>query len=191
MEFEFLNLGMEAKNNELTDINFVSQAIPKKLLTNKIDNDLKNCINKKSMLMTDDFINDNYLKGDYLMLYDYLVKNKIILKKFKKESVITLSYVYTVNKELLEKSDLKTLLDSNNADFPERLKCYNINYAELKKFLKDYVYSASDHLKVLVVKPKGGNRSKKQNKTGKRLRKQNKTGKRLRKQNKTGKRSTK
>jgi hypothetical protein len=70
-------------------------------------------------------------------LFEYLVKKGILKKNntlviFKRDS-----YIINSDKSVLEPQNMKKIL-SNNADYPELLKCYHLNYKELSKFLKNY-----------------------------------------------------
>jgi hypothetical protein len=95
----------------------------------------------------------------YVDLYDHLVKKNIITTKVGAASLWSWDSIYTINKALIEESDLRKLLKKE--DLPKAFKCYTINYEQLSKLLKNYNYNFTDEVKVLgeLVSGKQRNRS--------------------------------
>jgi len=147
---------LEKGNYEIMADNFILDAEKKSILTLKPD-----CkIEKPGWFGNNSYtIDDKFNKDAYLELYLYLAVKKIIIKK--ETNTWTWDYVYTVNKESIETNKLQDLIKKENNDFPNVLKCYEINYEELSNLLQKYTVTKDEN-----NKPKQG--GKKKNKTNKR-----------------------
>jgi hypothetical protein len=88
--------------------------------------------------------------------------------------MFTWSRIFTINPDLIETSKLKELINKDSSDFPDQLKCYNIDYGQLSTFLKNYKYAAVDELNLLTNK---GGRRKKNNKNKTKKRKSKRSNK--------------
>jgi hypothetical protein len=132
------NKAAENIGNEITFVNFMSQA-----MSNEI--------------MTKDKCNDNNIsdKDAYLNLYDYLVKKNIIISKNTYSFFFTGSSSYNVNPDKTNQSDIENALKKKELELPS-LKCYTISYSRLSILLKKY------NNNIL-----GGSRKNKKNKTKK------------------------
>jgi len=89
-------------------------------------------------------IDDKFLNGAYMELYDYLIKKKIINSRLGVATFFTADFIHTINKDLIEKNVLTEKLKDTNQDFPKLLKCYEINCDKLSNFLKKYTYGVAD-----------------------------------------------
>ena len=58
--------------------------------------------------------------------------------------MFTLDNVYIINEDLINQPKLNKLLEElinpNNNDYPELLRCYSLNYNKLSELLKTYSY---------------------------------------------------
>lgn len=96
----------------------------------------------------------------YLALYDYLVKKKVIKAKIKLVSVWTADYVHIINKPFIDEHILREKINKKNSDYPELLKCYEINYSKLSHFLKNYKYTFVDVPEIAkLLEKRGGTRN--------------------------------
>jgi len=141
--FRTVNKLFETANNEIKDFNFISQTKGTDIL---VPNQ-RSKIGKMSKICK---INKKILDMHSVVLYNYLVKKKIIKKERKKVSLFTWEDVYTIDKKLIDAKKLKKLLDKNNNDYPYSLECYNVNYKKLHSFLENYKYDSLDREKLAV-----------------------------------------
>lgn len=115
---------------------FINKAKEQNILILKKDKpcDVKSSFwsSKKTYIADDSNINDAYLE-----LYNHLVKREIIYEKPGIKSLINGNKIYNVNLELIETNNLKDTIDK---DLPNLLKCYDINYDSLSKFIKSYTH---------------------------------------------------
>ena len=179
VESEVEGIASEKFNNEIKNYNFIVQAKDKNILTL-----IPNCKVEKGWY--DDLTDENYLKKMYRILYDYLVKQQIIIQEFGFSFFWTGDFTYTLNKnkELFEIDNLKNTLNDTNSDFPNELKCYTINYDKLSNLLKTYNNGITNFVKII-----GGKKQKqtkqKQTKTNKNKQNTNKNKTQNTKQTKT------
>ena len=124
----------EGSNNRISLDNFIVQAEKVDILRPK-----PNCeYNERGFFGNKTFTaNEKNISNVYLELYDYLIEKKIIKKKVQ----LTFYPTYTINADLIDESNLKRLININNADIPSSVKCYNIHYNKLSQLLKRYDYS--------------------------------------------------
>jgi hypothetical protein len=130
-------------------------------------------------------IDDNFNHMAHVDLYNYLYKKNIIhvklhtLENFFAVNVFNADNIHEINKDLITKDPIVTeknltdIINPSNSDYPQLLTCYDINYAELSKFLMEYKYSPIDEI---PIGPFGG-RKQRRNKT----RRKNKTKRQINK----------
>jgi len=133
-----LDKALEVRNNEIKFYNFIAQTSDSKILM------LKTGCERK------------IAESDaYYLLYWHLVKKKVIKSEILLTSVFTWDYIHTIDKNQIKtEENLKKLLDENDKDFPDFLKCYSIDHKKLHTFLENYKNSPSDELNIITGNPK-------------------------------------
>lgn len=152
LEWAAVDMAVEKAENQITFVNFVSQAMPLNILTL-----IEGCSQNFGFLLGVKQINNTYKKDAYLILYDYLVEKNVIKQKTGAATFFTLSKVYTVNRDY-DMKKLKNVIenDKNNKKYPELLNCFTINHMKLINFLKNYMHKAENEYKVMT----GGKKTK-------------------------------
>jgi hypothetical protein len=139
--------------NEIKFYNFIAQAKDLNIITKKDD---FNCD------ITYKKYQDYDIKDIYLALYDYLLKQQIIIGSVRTGSLWTWTKIYTINPDpdFIEEYRLRILINENNYDYPDELKCYNIDYTTLSEFLKNYNHKKISTDLFRMFKKNGGKNSK-------------------------------
>lgn len=132
---EVVSQTQQVEINQINEFNFIKQGEKMNILTL-----IPNCETKKKGW----FSNEDYTEGDkrdaYSALYDHLVE-----KKYIKTKVGFLSYFSGESVATIDKGKIDTLeINKNESNFPEILKCFNIDSKELKTFFREYKYDITD-----------------------------------------------
>jgi hypothetical protein len=154
---EGISQTQQVENNQINETNFIKQGEEKNILTL-----IPNCETKKKGLIW----NEDYTEGDkrdaYSALYDHLVEKQYIKTEVSGSSVFSGESVATIDKGKIDKDKLMFRKDDPN--FPEILKCFNIDSEKLKTFFREYKYNITDGASLFT----GGKRKKTVRKKNKR-----------------------
>ena len=138
---EGISQTQQVENNQINETNFIKQGEEKNILTL-----IPNCGIKKNGL----FSNEDYTEGDkrdaYSTLYDHLVEKEYIKTQVSWSSYFSGESVATIDEEKIDKLEINK--DDNN--FPEILKCFNIDNSQLKTFLINYKYNLIDETSLVL-----------------------------------------
>lgn len=139
---EVVSQGQQTENNQINETNFIKQGEEKNILTL-----IPNCETKKKGFL---FSNEDYTEGDkrdaYSALYDHLVEKEYIKTQVSWSSYFSGESVATIDEEKIDKLEINK--DDNN--FPEILKCFNIDNSQLKTFLINYKYNLIDETSLVL-----------------------------------------
>lgn len=129
----------ETVNNEIKIENFEIQAKQKNIMKIKP----QPCKSKMWGLFEYN-VDHNYLNHSYGELFNYLVKKEIIISKIDLATYFTADFVYTLPTPFIDKKEFQTRMNDKNKDYPELLKCYEIDNNILYDLLKNYKYNLKD-----------------------------------------------
>ena len=152
---ESISLTQEVENNQINETNFIKQGEEKNILTL-----IPNCEIKKRGW----FSNEDYTEGDkrvaYSDLYNHLVEKKYIKTEVSGSSFFSGESVATIDKGKIDSLEI----NKGESNFPEILKCFNIDSEKLKTFFREYKYNITDEASLII----GGKKRKTVRKKNKR-----------------------
>lgn len=152
---EGISQTQQVENNQINESNFIKQGEDKKILTL-----IPNCETKKKGWIS----NEDYTEGDkrdaYSALYDYLVEKQYIKTEVSGSSFFSGESVATIDKGKIDSLEI----NKDESNFPEILKCFNIDNEKLKTFFREYKYNITDEASLFT----GGKKKKTVRKKNKR-----------------------